>query len=195
MAMPGEYSVEMGIFEDGAYRKLAEPRTFRCAPLWQGSMPEADQVALDAFNKKVAGLAGTLHGADAHRSYLSKRLPFIEKAILEGAGVDPALLADVQAVRQQITELGRLINGDGLRASYEGATPMSVKGRVDLITGSLWSTTAAPTGTFERAFSEARAKVDEVLDSLAKIDDQVKTLENELEKAGAPYTPGRMPGK
>ncbi|MDX1409421.1 MAG: hypothetical protein R3330_14840, partial [Saprospiraceae bacterium] len=194
MAMPGAYTVEMGVFEDGAYRTLSEPQAFRCVPLGPESMAASDQVALDAFNQNVGELTVTLHGAEAHRNYLSTKLPFMEKAILEGARVDPALLAHVQQIQQQITELGRLINGDGLRASYEGAVPLSVKGRIDLITGALWSTTAAPTGTFERAYTEAADQVDDVLELLKTIDGAVLKLENALEEAGAPYTPGRMPG-
>lgn len=193
MAMPGQYSVEMGIFEKGEYRQLSEPRSFNCAPLGVGAIAQSDKAALNAFNKKVADLSVVLNGAESHRSYLSKRIPFIEKAILEGADVDPVLLVDVQKVRLQIVDLGRVINGDRLRASYEGATPMSVKGRIDLITGSLWSTTAAPTGTFERAYSEAEEQVDEVLEDLSDIDSAVRKLEDQLDEAGAPYTPGRLP--
>ncbi|MDX1685462.1 MAG: glycosyl hydrolase, partial [Saprospiraceae bacterium] len=134
MVMPGDYSVEMGIFEKGKYRQLAEPRSFNCAPLGVGALTESDKAALDAFNQKVADLAVVLNGAETHRSYLSKRIPFMEKAILEGASVDPQLLVDVQKIQLQLSDLGRVINGDRLRASYEGATPMSVKGRIDLIT-------------------------------------------------------------
>lgn len=195
MAMPGNYSVEMGIFEGGEYRQLSDQQTFNCSPLGLGEMEEGDKNALDSFNRKVAELAVRLNGADAHRNYLSKRLPFIEKAIIEGAQVDPGLFADVESVRKDINELGILINGDYLRVSYEGASRMSIKGRIDLITGSLWSTSAAPTGTYQRAYNEASEKVDEVLTELERINVAVVALENELEKSGAPYTPGRMPRK
>jgi hypothetical protein len=72
---------------------------------------------------------------------------------------------------------------------------MSVKGRIDLITGALWSTMAAPTGTFERAFAEAKEQVGEVLKDLEALNTAVKDLEQQLDSAGAPYTPGRMPVK
>lgn len=193
MVMPGKYTVEMGVFQNGAYEQLAAPQAFNCNPLYMEGMDMEDQKALDAFNKKVAGLAVILNGADAHRNYMSQRLPFLEKAIIEGANVDPVLLMTVKEIEKQITELGRVINGDGLRASYEGASPMSVKGRIDLITGSLWSTTAAPTGTFERAYKEAEAEVNGVLEALNTINETLSDLEMELNKAGAPYTPGRMP--
>lgn len=193
MAMPGKYSVEMGIFENRAYQLLSSPQEFNCVPLVMDGMEISDKAALDEFNEKVAELAVLLNGAEAHRNYLSQRLPFLEKAIIEGVKVDPGLLLSVKEVEQQIAALGRVINGDRLRASYEGATPMSVKGRIDLITSALWSTTAAPTGTFKRAYAEAEEQVNEVLEGLKLINDTVKNLEKELDKAGAPYTPGRIP--
>jgi hypothetical protein len=89
--------------------------------------------------------------------------------------------------------LNRKLNGDQLRAKYEGAAPTSVKGRVDLITGALWSTTAAPTNTFIKSYDVAATKVDEILNYLKSIDYNIKQVETELEKSGAPYTPGRFP--
>jgi len=70
---------------------------------------------------------------------------------------------------------------------------MSLKGRTDLIVSSLWVTTSAPTGTFQRALTEAREDFADVLTDLEDVDARIRTLENALEAAGAPYTPGRMP--
>ena len=194
MVKPGEYFVELGIFENGEYRTLAGAEKFSCAPLGLGAMKPSDKVALDAFNDKVAELAITLNGADAHRKHLADRMPYIEKAIIDGSDVDPKLLLEVHKIKGRLNDLNRKINGDYLRASYEGAAPMSIKGRIDLITGALWSTTAGPTGTFKRAYMEAGEKVDGVLEELTEIDAEVKSFEKALDEAGAPYTPGRMPG-
>ncbi|MDX1479951.1 MAG: hypothetical protein R3301_19720 [Saprospiraceae bacterium] len=70
-----------------------------------------------------------------------------------------------------------------------------MKGRIDLISMALWSTTAAPTGTFERAYSEAAEAIDGVLMALQAIQESVQALETALDAAGAPYTPGRGPGR
>ena len=194
MVMPGTYTVEMGIYEDGEYRILSNPQSFECVPLGLETMAAQDHQALKDFNMQVAEIATTLNAADAHRGYLSKRIPYLERAVVESADVDPSLLVDLQEVKQELTELNRLINGDGLRAAYEGAAPTSLKGRIDLITYSLWTTTAAPTTTFERAYTEASEKVDDALDALEAIDVRIKVIEDELESSGAPYTPGRLPG-
>ena len=68
-----------------------------------------------------------------------------------------------------------------------------VEGRTDMIVASLWTTTSAPTGTFERAYGEAHGAFGEVLTALEAVDARIGRLEDDLEAAGAPYTPGRMP--
>ncbi len=75
----------------------------------------------------------------------------------------------------------------------EGQARMSLKGRADLIISALWSTTSGSTETFERAYQEANNGFGEVLTALQQVDAQVRSLEGELEEAGAPYTPGRLP--
>lgn len=85
------------------------------------------------------------------------------------------------------------MNGDPLRARYDGASPTSVKGRLELITSALWSTTAAPTNTFIRSYDAAAVKCDDILSDLKSIDSAIRQVESELEKSGAPYTPGRFP--
>lgn len=39
--------------------------------------------------------------------------------------------------------INKKTNGDGLRAGYRGTTPISIKSRIDQITGALWATTEA----------------------------------------------------
>jgi hypothetical protein len=57
----------------------------------------------------------------------------------------------------------------------------------------LWTTTAAPTSTFKRAYDEAAEMFGKILTSLEAADNSIKMIEDELEKSGAPYTPGRFP--
>jgi photosystem II stability/assembly factor-like uncharacterized protein len=193
MVVPGKYFVSLSKFQDGKFTELVPPNEFICKSLNITTLPAEDKLALDTFNKKVAELTRTITGADAFRKELAGKITYLKKAVLDGAEVKASAYNDVIRIESDLREVNRKLNGDPLRARYEGASPTSVKGRVDLITGALWNTTAAPTNTFIKSYDAAAAKVDEILNDLKSIDYVIKNVEAELEKSSAPYTPGRFP--
>jgi hypothetical protein len=193
MVPPGAYRVAMYRYDEGDLKQLGEAQDLRCKPLNGAGLSAADREALDQFNRKVAELSRAISAADAHRKHLQKSLPYLEQAILGSSGFDESGLAELSAIRTQLREVNEKLNGDRLLVMEEGQARMSLKGRTDLIISALWSTTSGSTGTFERAYQEARDRFGEVLVSLRQADARVRSLEDELEEAGAPYTPGRLP--
>ncbi|HYM93581.1 MAG TPA: hypothetical protein VET23_05530, partial [Chitinophagaceae bacterium] len=130
---------------------------------------------------------------DAYRESLVDKIQYLEKAAIDGAKVPDSIYNSVISVKQELNSFNRKLNGDPLIARYEGGSPTSVKGRVDLITGALWTTTAAPTTTFKQSYQVAADQFGALLDELKTIDNNVKNIESKLEKYGAPSTPGRFP--
>jgi photosystem II stability/assembly factor-like uncharacterized protein len=193
MVVPGSYNVSLSKFEDGIFTELVSPKPFTCMPLNITSLPAEDKPALDQFNKKVAELTRAVTGADSYGKELVSKLSYFKKATIETANVPEDTYHKILTVELNLKELNRQLNGDGLRRRYEGASPSSIKDRVDLITGALWNTTAAPTTTFTKSYDDAANKFDDVLVFLKSIDDEVKQIELILEEHGAPYTPGRFP--
>jgi hypothetical protein len=61
------------------------------------------------------------------------------------------------------------------------------------IAGSLWNTTSGVNGNLEQAYQHAAQKFAGVHTEVKAVDGELKALEQQLEKAGAPYTPGRLP--
>ncbi len=193
MAPPGSYTVTMHRFEGGKLTALGSPRTVKCEPLHLASIPVADQAALRAFNEKVAVLARAIAAADAHRGRLAERLPYLDAAAMSVRDLDASPLAELSAIRAGLRKVNEQLVGDNVLTRYEGQARQSLKGRTDLIIGSLWSTTSGATGTYERAYQEAHASFGAVLSELRSIHQRVEALEAQLERQGAPYTPGRMP--
>ncbi|MCU0305262.1 MAG: hypothetical protein MUC56_14515 [Thermoanaerobaculales bacterium] len=193
MVTPGEYRVSMYRVQGGAMTEIGTPQSFRCRPLNIASLPADDLEALDAFNSKVAGLSRAISAADAHREALAERLPYLEQAALNVGSPEAGWLADLAAVRIELREVDEALNGDSLLLQDEGQARMSLKGRTDLIVSSLWVTTSGPTGTYRRALDEAHEDFGAVLAKLAAVDARIRALEDALEAAGAPYTPGRLP--
>ncbi len=193
MVVPGKYFVSLSKFQDGKFSDLVSPKEFECKSLNNTTIPAEDKLALDTFNKKVAELTRVIAGTDAFRNELVNKISYLKKAVLDGAEVPTSTYNNIINIESDLSELNIKLNGDPLRARYEGASPTSVKGRVNLITGALWNTTAAPTNTFIKSYEIAAGKCEEILSDLKSIDFTIQQVETELEKSGAPYTPGRFP--
>ncbi|GAB4300081.1 MAG: hypothetical protein Kow0098_27090 [Ignavibacteriaceae bacterium] len=193
MVVPGKYYVSLSKFENGVFKEIVPPREFNCRQLNIATLPAEDKAALDTFNRKVAELTRAITGADAFRKELNDKLGYLRKAVLEGANVPVTVYTDILKSENDLRELNKKLNGDQLRSRYEGAAPTSVRQRVELITGALWNTTAAPTSTFVKSYEAAAEKFDEILSLLKIISEDIKQIELILEKSGAPYTPGRFP--
>lgn len=193
MVLPGRYFVSLSKFKDGKFTELVSKKEFLCKSLNNTTLPAEDMFALNTFNKKVAELTRSIAGADAFRNELVSNVAYLKKAVLAGANVPTSTYNNIINIESDLRDLNLKLNGDQLRSRYEGSAPTSVKQRVDLITGALWNTTAAPTNTFIKSYESAASKFEDILQSLKTIDTSVKQVESELEKSGAPFTPGRFP--
>ncbi len=193
MVVPGKYKVSLSKFQDGKFTELVPPQDFVCKSINNSSIPAEDKPALDKFNKKVAELTRAISGADEYRKSLDNKVKYLEKAVIDGAGVPDESYNTVIKIKKELDDFNRKLNGDPLLANYEGASPTSVKQHVDLITSSLWNTTSAPTETYIKSYDYAAEQFGGLLTKLKSIDDEVKNLESKLEEYGAPYTPGRFP--
>lgn len=193
MVTPGKYMVSLSQYKDGEFSELVKPQPFICKPLFAPGYSDEEQKSLAAFNKKVAKFAKTVAAANAHKKYLEKRIPYLEKAIISTTELNGKRFKELSAIKKQLKKVNELINGDGLLARYEGASRKSLKGKIDLITYNLWSTTSLQTSTYQRAYDEAIADFDPVITELKKAENMIKDLEDSLKKAGAPYIPGAFP--
>jgi photosystem II stability/assembly factor-like uncharacterized protein len=193
MVVPGKYKVSLSKFQDGKFTELVSPQEFVCKSLNNTSLPVDDKLALDKFNKKVAELTRAISGADEYRKSLDEKIKYLKKAVIDGAGVPDESYSTVIKIEKELDDFNRKLNGDPLVAQYEGASPTSVKQRVDMITSSLWFTTAAPTSTYIQNYDAAADQFEGLLSKLKSIDEEIKSLESKLEKDKAPYTPGRLP--
>ena len=91
-------------------------------------------------------------------------------------------------------KIGIALSGDGfLRARNEADLP-SISERVQNVVYSSWTSTAEPTRTQRDAYDiagEAFGRELARLRSFVEVD--LAAVESELERAGAPWTPGRLP--
>jgi hypothetical protein len=106
-----------------------------------------------------------------------------------GPEVDEAL-----ALEARLEDLKVELLGDSVVSSRSERTPMSIESRVNRIVGAQWTSTSAPTQTNRDAYEIASEKFAEVLAKMrVLIGEDLVRLEQDLEAAGGPWTPGRLP--
>jgi hypothetical protein len=132
-------------------------------------------------------------GANAYRNELAEKLPYLKQAVLNASNVPVGTFEKIADIQKKLDDINRKFNGDGLRARYEAVLPISLKDRIDQIAGALWSTTSAPTETFIASYNVAADNFGAILEALRSVTEEIKQVENLLEKYKAPYTPGRLP--
>jgi photosystem II stability/assembly factor-like uncharacterized protein len=188
LVVPGTFTVSSAKTKDGALVPLTEPKAFVVESLGLASLPEKDKAALLAFQKKAGELQRAMMGAGAAAREAGQRLEAMKKALLATPGADPKLGEKIEALQLRLREATRTLYGDRtLQRRSEPAEPSLVE-RV----GAQLSTTCPITETAKRGYEIAAAaygKLQEDLRTLIELD--LKKLGDELEAAGAPWTPGR----
>jgi hypothetical protein len=85
------------------------------------------------------------------------------------------------------------LEGDSTIASRSEPTPPAITDRVVQVVSGHWTATSAPTATHRRNYEIAAEAFAPVLEGLHGVEGDLVTLEAEMEAAGAPWTPGRLP--
>jgi len=194
LVMPGKYSVALAKRINGALTQLSAPQEFTVYAEGQSSMSEADRAALVEFQQKVSRLQGAVVGSLQTASQVKTRMGLIKRAIQETPAADGRLMDRAIALDRRTGDILRALSGDNnLRARSEN-TPPSIIERVGGIVGEQRLSTARPTQTQMDQYAAAAREFEQVLPQLRNlVEKDLAQLEKDLEAAGAPWTPGRIP--
>lgn len=99
----------------------------------------------------------------------------------------------IAGIEKRLNWANKEMNGDATLARREFETLPSVNGRIGYIIRALWTITAAPTTTQMNNYTIAAKQFTPVYNELKNMAEEIKKLEDVLEKNKAPYTPGRLP--
>ncbi len=194
LVAPGRYTVEVSKVIDGVASPISDRQTFRVIPLNQGTFDADDREAVLAFQKKVSRLQRAVLGALRAAGEAEARLAHIEQAIKDTPTIDQAQLAQCRALQRRLDDILVSLRGDPTLGRRVVPSPPSIVGRLSNIVGNQWWTMTAPTQTEMDQYSYAADAFRDALDALRTLmEDDLTELEAELESAGAPWTPGRIP--
>ena len=193
LAAPGTFSVSMAKKIDGVMTELAGPVNFEVVNLALATLPGAPPDEALAFEAKVAQLQRAVDGAAKLAGELEDRLAHLRKAILDTPAADAGQLAKARALQTELDDINITLIGDPTKSERNVFTPPSVNDRVNRLVGGLSTTTQGPTGTQRDNYRWAGEAFATELERLQTLTADLEAFETELENAGAPWTPGRVP--
>jgi photosystem II stability/assembly factor-like uncharacterized protein len=194
MVVPGTYRVSLARRVDGVLTPLGEPQTFAARAVRSSPLSASDRGELDAFLRKTARLQRAAMGAAAAAEQAQERLRFVEKALLDTPSAPAELAAEAHALAARLRAVRRALEGDEVLRRRNEPQPPAILDRVQTIVGTQWTSSAAPTTTSRRGYDiAARAFATQLAALRTLLDQDLRRLEERMETAGAPWTPGRLP--
>lgn len=157
-------------------------------------MNASDRAAQEEFRRKVARLYRAVWGAEHSADDVQSRLKQIREALRDVPAVENKLAAVADSIEQQDRKIQRALTGDRVLQKLNQPAPSSIDDRVSAIMEGERFSLSAPTQTHIEDYDVAAA---EFADQLAKlhvlVESDLSKLEKDMEAAGAPWTPGRVP--
>ncbi|MBN3034256.1 MAG: hypothetical protein JW861_01620 [Bacteroidales bacterium] len=196
LVMPGNYQVTMDQYVRGEVTRLYGPEPFRAVVLENATLPAPDRTELVAFQHEVAKLSRAMWGAERFAYDLVERVRHLKQTAYKTPGVSFDLVKKIENLEKRLDDIIWTFEGQEPVASQEENLPAvpSLNERLNSIVWAHWRSTSAPTRTQQDVFTILAEEFPPVLDDLKSIHaTELPALEKELEDAGAPWTPGRIP--
>ncbi len=191
LVVPGTFSVSLAKRVDGVLTALGEPQTFVVESLALASLPAPDKKRLLAFQSKTGELLRAMKGSEEAIKEALRRLEFIKKALQDTPNADLQMGDQARIIEKQLLDLQGELTGDPvIRNHYEARLP-SLMERVSEEVMQIYATTGI-TATNQRNYEIAAGDFEKFLEKLRQvIEVDLEQLEDKMEAAGAPWTPGR----
>ena len=194
LVMAGKYSVRMFQKVDGAVTELSGPQSFKVVADGVSTMNAADRSAQEEFQRKVARLYRAVAGAVHTSEDVESRLKPIRDALHEAPAAEQQLGSAADSIEKRNREIQRVLIGDKVLQKRNEPVPSSINDRVTNIMDGERFALARPTQSHVDNYNIAAAEFAEELAKLRTlVEVDLAKLEKDMEAAGAPWTPGRVP--
>lgn len=194
LVAPGTYSVTLDLLKDGKETRLQGPEAFEVYALDLSTFASSDPAADLAFHQEAATLHRAVAGAGRAIGEAENRVKYLRQAILDTPAANASHLKRLDTIRLALADLKIELYGDPTIGRRQEADAPGISERIGGVIEGMTDITSPPTETFRQQVSYARDAYTKAQKELRRIvgQDLVK-LEEDLEKLGAPWTPGRLP--
>jgi photosystem II stability/assembly factor-like uncharacterized protein len=194
LIVAGNYSVRAFKKVGGEVTELASPQTFKVVAEGSASMSAADRNAQEEFLRKTARLFRAVSGAVQTAQDVESRMKKIREALRETPAVEKQLDVVADGIEQRNREILRALRGDVEIAKRSEPVSSSINDRVNSILEGERFSLAQPTQSHIDSYNIAAGEFGDQLSKLhTLVEVDLNKLEKDMESAGAPWTPGRIP--
>jgi len=194
LAIPGTYTLTLGQRVRGVETDIAGPMEFQTHLLRNNTTVTTDFGALLAFQQEAGDLQRAVRGAVNTARDAQTRLDNIRQAINDTPALDRALIDQVDRMETRLKDMLITLEGDRTVSRRSEPVTPSITNRAGMIMSTSREITSPPTATMRRNLDIAADQFGPLLAELTTlVAKDIKALEDRLEAAGAPYTPGRIP--
>lgn len=191
LVMPGRYTVSMALRVNGVVTALPGSQSFNVVVEGKENISEVDRVALSDFQRKVSALQRSVSGANDAATSAKARIGLLKRAANEAPIDNKKLVDQAEAFDNEIDSIINKLRGG--RENTE-IPPPSIAQRIGNVAGTIRLSTIKPTQSQITNYELANSEFAPILSRLrALIESDLPRFEKELEAAGAPLTPGRLP--
>lgn len=194
--LPGEYTVELALWNKGEIKPMAEQVNFKVKRLNANTLPNGDPEDTDAFNQQVAKMIVAITGVEKLSAELTTKTATILQTLHANPEADMGIKDKARTVLHQLDEINFILHGVPARASWEEIPPaqMPISKRSSELAYTRSASLASPTETEKQLLKIIQSEYDDVQRQLKAIyENDIPELEQALDRLGAPWTPGRLP--
>jgi len=194
LVVSGTYSVRMFQKVEGRVTEVGGPQAFKVTTEGASTMTAADRAAQAEFLRKTARLYRAVNGALRTADDVQSRVKSMRDALRETPAAQQQLGSEVDGIEQRNRDILRTLRGDMEIARRNEPVPSSIDQRVQSIMEGERFSIAKPTQSHVDSYNIAATEFGEQLAKLKTlVDVDLAKLERNMEAAGAPWTPGRVP--
>jgi photosystem II stability/assembly factor-like uncharacterized protein len=191
LVMPGKYTVSMAVRSGGVVTEMPGSQSFNVVVEGKENISPADAKALADFQRKVGTLQRAVGASSSVASEAKTRIGLYKRAAAEAPTDNKKLIDQAEAFDNEIDAIINEIRGG--RENTE-IPPPSILQRIGNVAGTIRLSTIKPTATQLANYELANSEFAPVLARLRKlVEVDLPRFEKELDAAGAPLTPGRLP--
>lgn len=190
MAVPGTYTAQLYLDNNGTVTSMGDPVSFDVKPIREGVLKGVDYATLDSYREEYKAVSRMASEMTDQFDQAEKRL----NALMTAAGrtqLSPDTFAtEINAINQALFTLKQKAEGSSAREEVGERNPPSVRTHLRAAYRGL-STTYGPTGVHRKSLAIAKQLLESYETELNRItDDMLPKLTATLKAAGAPYIMG-----